>query len=239
MYGCPMRATITLIFICFGLKRCKPRVYKWPVNIGAPLIGGLFYTTLLNCKIKCGIVLQMAIRLGDQFNGKPSFAPVITKRVPLPKKKKLTQKEIWAQYGLQKPQNPRYTGLKGIYWHVVSEFVRRRDFTVWGTCVSCGKRMESWKHMQAGHFIAASTCGFKLLFDLRNINSECGYCNGFDANHLFFYEINLDTRYGKGVAQSLKDRYAKSRRDTPAKGWNDKQYDEAIRQLQGELIHLR
>lgn len=181
----------------------------------------------------------MAIRLGDQFNGKPSFAPVITKRVPLPKKKKLTQKEIWAQYGLQKPQNPRYTGLKGIYWHVVSEFVRRRDFTVWGTCVSCGKRMESWKHMQAGHFIAASTCGFKLLFDLRNINSECGYCNGFDANHLFFYEINLDTRYGKGVAQSLKDRYAKSRRDTPAKGWNDKQYDEAIRQLQGELIHLR
>lgn len=173
------------------------------------------------------------------FMGKPSYVPAV-KREALPKKKKLTQKEIWAQYGLLKPQNPRYTGLKGIYWHVVSEFVRRRDFALWkGACISCGKRASNWKQYQAGHFVAAGTGGFALLFDLKNISAECGYCNGFDENHLIGYERNLDARYGKGTAQKLKDRYAKSRWGTPVKAWNDRQYDHAIKQLQGELIYLQ
>lgn len=170
---------------------------------------------------------------------KPLAIPRATKKEPNPKARKPTQKELWALYGLNRPAKPRYDGLKGIFWNVVSEYVRRRDFQTYGTCISCGKRMESWRQMQAGHFIAAATGGFKLLFDLRNINGECGYCNGFDQNHLIGYERELNDRYGNGTAKKLKELYTKSRHGTPAKAWNDKQYDEAIRALQAELIYLQ
>lgn len=175
----------------------------------------------------------------------PAYVPIskdkprATARHPkLEKPRKLKQVETWALYGLNKPPNPRYTGLKGIYWYVVSEYVRKRDHKMWGRCISCNKKSESWKHFQAGHFISAGTGGFELLFDLENINAECGYCNGFDHNHLVGYEINLDKRYGKGSAAKLKKRYLKARAGTPQKAWNDKQYDAAIRDLQGELVLL-
>ncbi len=150
----------------------------------------------------------------------------------------MTKKELWAQYGLNRPPKPRYEGLKGVYWNVVSEYVRRRDFSMWGTCVSCGKKMESWRQMQGGHFIAAGTGGFELLFDMTNIHGECGYCNGFDQNHLIGYEQTLEKRYGKGTASLLKKKYLKSRHGTPQKVWGDKEFDKAIRHLQGELNNL-
>lgn len=164
---------------------------------------------------------------------KPTSIPRLhTKKVPL------TKKEQWMIYNLDRPPAPRYQGLKGIYWYLISEYVRRRDFGMWGTCVSCGKKMDSWKQMQGGHFIAASTGGFELLFDMTNIHGECGYCNGFDPNHLIGYEATLDKRYGKGTAAILKKKYLKSRKSTPQKAWNDKEFDEAIRNLQAELILL-
>lgn len=158
--------------------------------------------------------------------------------IPFPKKIVLTKKEEWALYGLNRPHRPRYIGLKGIYWHVVSEYVRRRDFQLYGRCVSCNKKVENWRDLQGGHFIAASNCGFALLFDLQNVNGECGGCNAFDQNHLVGYERNLDARYGNGTAELLKKRYLKSRWGTPVKAWNDRQYDAAIRQLQGELANF-
>lgn len=164
-------------------------------------------------------------------SGKPTHAR-------LAKKQPLTKKELWAQYGLNRPPKPRYEGLKGVYWAVVSEYVRRRDFGMWGTCVSCGKDMTGWQQGQAGHFISAGTGGFELLFDLNNIHLECGYCNGFDGNHLVGYERTLDKRYEEGFAKKLKDRYVASRKGTPAKAWNDKQFDKAIRHLQAEIESL-
>lgn len=170
----------------------------------------------------------------QEFHGKPSGIPR-----SFVKPKSVSKRELWALYGLNRPSKPRYEGLKGIYWHVVSEYARRRDFEAWrGQCISCGKRAETWQHLQGGHFIAAATCGFKLLFDLRNVNGECSYCNGCDPNHLLGYERGLDERYGDGFAQTLKDEYRLARHNTPAKAWNDKEYDVAIRELQGELANF-
>lgn len=165
------------------------------------------------------------------FKGKPTY-------LKAQKKKPITKKEQWAIYGLSRPAAPRYQGLKGIYWNVVSEYVRRRDFGMWGRCVSCNKRVDDWHDLQAGHFIAAGTGGFNLLFDMTNINGECGYCNGFDQNHLVGYERNLDKRYGKDTAEKLKRRYLKSRRGTPQKQWDAVKFDREIRLLQGELAML-
>lgn len=163
----------------------------------------------------------------NPIKGKPSG-------LPLPKKKPLSKAEMWAIYGYNRPSKPRYEGLKGIYWHVLSIYVRTRDLMMWHRCISCNKWVNDISDLQAGHFIAAGTGGFKLLFDVRNVNGECGYCNGFDGNHLVGYALGLDERYGPGSAQALKDEYINDRKvgAEPHKTWSAKEYDAKIRQLQ-------
>lgn len=139
---------------------------------------------------------------------------------------------------MNRPPKPRYEGLKGVYWYVVSQYVRQRDLKTWNRCISCNKWVTGIEQLQAGHFIAAGTGGIDLLFDLTNINGECGYCNGFDQNHLVGYELGLDERYGKGTAAALKERYLTSRRGTPVKGLNDKDYHEKILQMQAAIETL-
>lgn len=152
----------------------------------------------------------------------------------------MTKKELWAVYGYNRPAKPRYEGLKGIYWYVVSLYVRTRDVNTWHRCISCNKWVDEIEGLQAGHFIAAGTGGMALLFDLRNINGECGYCNGFDGNHLIGYAEGLDERYGPGMAQKLEDEYREGRKvGAPRpKKWNDADYDREIRRLQGEIANF-
>lgn len=157
------------------------------------------------------------------------------------KRKPLTKAELWASFGLNRPPKPRYEGLKGIYWYLLSQYVRQRDFQLFHRCISCNKWMESWQDMQAGHFIAAGNGGFALLFDARNVNGECGGCNGFDLNHLIGYERHLDERYGAGFAQKLKDEYVASKQvgAPTVKVWTVGEYEQNIRKLQGELVLLQ
>lgn len=162
------------------------------------------------------------------------------KPTSIPKMKKMSKADLWTIYGLNRPKSPRYEGRKGIYWYLLSLYVRSRDLKLWNRCISCNKWVNSIDELQAGHFIAAGTGGFNLLFDMRNVNGECGYCNGFDANHLVGYERNLDARYGAGLAQSLKEEYLAGRKvGAPTqKAWSEHEYDVQIRRLQGELIML-
>lgn len=166
----------------------------------------------------------------NPIKGKPSG-------IPIPKKIVLTKKAMWEQYGLTRPPVPRYEGLKGIYWYVLSLYVRTRDLKQWNRCISCNKWAASIEDIQAGHFIAAGTGGFALLFDPRNVNGECGYCNGFDQNHLVGYEVGLDERYGVGTAQKLKEEY-RANRGITHKTWSEKEYDAKIRELQAMLASL-
>lgn len=123
----------------------------------------------------------------------------------------------------------RYKGIKGKFWDVFAEYTRVRDFYKYGTCISCGRKVSSYKDLQAGHFMAAGNCGFALLFDELNVNGECGGCNGFDLNHHVGYRKNLDIRYGEGAAKSLEDRYEDAHfRGKTTKAWNNREYEAKI-----------
>lgn len=152
--------------------------------------------------------------------------------------KRRTEKEKWAVYGLNRPAKPRYVGLKGIYWFVTSLYVRIRDYKMWGCCIGCGKTVNSWRDLQGGHFINTKTCGFDLLFDLKNVNGECGGCNAYDKQKLG-YERRLDERYGPGTALSLKDRFFEHKKiGKSGKEFSTLQYDKAIRERLGAIEML-
>jgi hypothetical protein len=130
----------------------------------------------------------------------------------------------------------RYRGLKGKYWALFSEFVRRRDFKTYGRCISCSKPVSDWREFDAGHFIPAGSGGFALLFDERNVNGECKYDNAFNGAHLLLYRRGLDSRYGPGTADELEERY----RDAHFKGaitkeWTKRQYEAKIEEIKEKL----
>lgn len=133
------------------------------------------------------------------------------KRTPLkkaakrPAKPRRTKKDMWADYGLVRPAKPRFSGLRGIAWHVLSLYVRERDLKAFGqVCVNCGNEKTDF---HGGHFIPAGKCGWDgLSLDELNIHAECSYCNFRDKTKLN-YARNLDLRYGPGTAQKLRDRY--------------------------------
>lgn len=144
-------------------------------------------------------------------------------------RKKQTRSDILRKYGIPPNHKLRYESniYKGIFWYWFARYVRMRDALKWGTCISCGKP-KVYEELQAGHFASAGSCGFFLLFDERNVNGECGYCNGYDENHLWGYERNLDRRFGKGTAAKLKDRYQRYKCGETKKEWSTKQYIEKI-----------
>lgn len=131
----------------------------------------------------------------------------------------------------------RYEGRKGVYWHVLSQYIRMRDFFTYGTCISCGKKFNTWKDSQAGHYAPAGNCGFGLVFDKRNIHGECPPCNNpvFSSGKLIPYRTNLVKRYGEEWVKQLDEDYKAKRF---AKEWNQKEYDSEIRKLQAELAEL-
>jgi hypothetical protein len=149
-------------------------------------------------------------------------------------KKRQTKLFIWEQYGLKKPSYVRYVGLLGVYWYLFSMKVRQRDFKRFGgECIDqCGGYAESWHNFDAGHFVAASKGGFGLLLDEVNVNGQLKRCNNsqLSPNTSVGYKKGLDKRYGPGTADALKSRTNDS---TPE--WSEKEYDEHIRALMGEL----
>ena len=130
----------------------------------------------------------------------------------------------------------RYRGIKGKYWSLFSEYIRRRDFERFGTCISCGNPVLHWTEFDAGHFISAGNGGFSLLFDETNVNGECRYDNAFNGNHLLLYRRGLEARYGAGTADTLEERY----RDVHFKGkftkeWSKREYETKIAELKEKI----
>lgn len=164
---------------------------------------------------------------------KPMKRGTLRKKSPN-KRKKQTKVGLWREYGLTRPPKPRYTGRKGIYWYLLSLYTRKLDFMMFGTCISCGKEVESYQEFDAGHYAPAGNCGFDLLFDRLNVNGECKGCNAFDSGHLIGYEKNLRTRYGNKRVDDLKQRYL-DRHKTITKEWTQIEYDTKIKELQKSL----
>jgi DNA-directed RNA polymerase subunit RPC12/RpoP len=154
------------------------------------------------------------------------------------KVKKDKDKELEELYGV-KLSYWRYKGLKGIYWHLLSKYVRLRDFKKFGTCISCGKEFSGWTESQAGHYAPAKDCGFILLFDPRNVNGECAGCNNpyISPGKLIKYRLNLVKRYGEEYVAEIDGIYAQKFKQT-TKAWTAKEYDIKIKELQEKISQL-
>ncbi len=158
------------------------------------------------------------------------------KRLKQTPKKKSTKVGVWREYGLEMPYKPRYAGLKGIYWYLLSIKVRKRDFKEYsGECIDmCGKYATDWHDFDGGHFISAGEGGFDLLFDERNVNGQLKGCNNptFSPNSQIGYAKGLDIRYGKGTADKLWERYQnKNKIGGTTKEWSQNIYDLKIKEL--------
>lgn len=121
---------------------------------------------------------------------------------------------------------------KGVFWYYFSLYIRQRDVSTYGVCISCGQPI-TLESCQAGHFMPAKNCGRDLLFDEINVNAECNQCNAWDDTHLLGYSEELDRRYGPGTAKELRERRERYRkgRDGVIKDWKPEEYAEMIKKL--------
>jgi len=62
-------------------------------------------------------------------------------------------------------------------WKVVSDYVRERDFTKYGTCVSCYERFSDWKNGHAGHYKPWTLSNGLFKYDVVTISLQCATCN--------------------------------------------------------------
>lgn len=133
----------------------------------------------------------------------------------------------------------RYKGIKGKFWAVFSEYIRKRDFKQFGgRCITCGQ-VKDYSELQAGHFAPAGNCGFSLLFDEMNVHAECQYDNAFNSGHLIHYKTNLARRYGQDLVDDLEDRYNNSRyKGITTKQWTKKEYENKIKEYKEKIKAL-
>lgn len=152
------------------------------------------------------------------------------------KSKKDKDKELANEYGVRMTYW-RYKGRKGIYWSLFSEYIRKRDLLNWGRCISCDSPFEAIKQVQAGHYAPAGNCGFKLLFDERNVHAECPKCNNphFSPGKLIQYRQNLVKRYGEDWVKQLDEDYTHK---TIMKEWTQREYDKEIKKLKSKIKEL-
>jgi hypothetical protein len=92
-------------------------------------------------------------------------------------------------------------------WRIVSEYVRERDFKLYGKCVSCDHRFTHWKQGHAGHYLPYSICHSWYKFDPENIALQCEACNmglmrsGAHIGHEMGEE--LKRRHGPGILEQI------------------------------------
>jgi hypothetical protein len=93
-------------------------------------------------------------------------------------------------------------------WKVVSDYVRQRDFELYGDCVSCGEPFQRWNDAQAGHWLPFSLCNAIYKFDPTfNIAAQCMACNsnlrrsGAHIGHAMGEE--LKRRFGPDILTTI------------------------------------
>lgn len=86
-------------------------------------------------------------------------------------------------------------------WRLVTDYVRIRDFSDYGNCISCGRQFDCWEEAQGGHYRPFSKCKGYTKFDYRGVFAQCAYCNSrmnddkFEGGRIF--ADNIVFRYGK------------------------------------------
>jgi hypothetical protein len=117
--------------------------------------------------------------------------------------------QVPAWFTAIKPGSHGSTPTQKRYWRVVSEYVRQRDFDLYGTCVSCPYHFQSWEEAQAGHWLPYSICNSYYKFDPTfNIAAQCSSCNmalrrsGAHVGHAMGEE--LKRRHGDHILEQIR-----------------------------------
>lgn len=138
------------------------------------------------------------------------------------KKRRKTQKDLWAEYGLEKPPYVRYSGLAGILWCVMSRHIRKTEFEQYdGACVDgCGRKVLDWREADCGHFMSASKLSTRFLRE--NLGLQTKFCNSpFMGNdNTYGYGKTINERYGAGTAERIIELSRKTS-EPLTKAWYD------------------
>mgnify|MGYP001615837737 FL=1 len=104
-------------------------------------------------------------------------------------------------------KQPSQKTVKNNAWRHFSKFIRLRDaLKTTGTlthvkCLTCGKLLQI-SFCDAGHFVSRR---YKAtLFDERNVNTQCRYCNRFLDGNLLEYRRQIIRLYGEGIDTELE-----------------------------------
>lgn len=132
------------------------------------------------------------------------------------------ERALWASYGLSRPPKPRFKGLAGILWYVMSRAIRKEEFEKYGgKCVSCATILKDWRLGDCAHFRASSR-GMCTRFLRLNLALSCKKCNNptWSPDAAGPFAVELDRRYGLGTALSLIEQSRKICPEPPP-AWYD------------------
>lgn len=102
--------------------------------------------------------------------------------------------------GLKRKSKTPLAKTKEKLWKTLRQVVIKRDGDV---CIACGKKPIGGAGQHGGHLIPSSTCGTFLRYDLRNIFSECYFCNiNLGGNGAVFLR-SIEFLYGKKFVERL------------------------------------
>lgn len=89
-------------------------------------------------------------------------------------------------------------------WKVLKQIIDIRDGDI---CISCGAEGLKGHNKHGGHFIASSSCGGFLRYDLRNVWCQCATCNLYRNGAGAEYTRALEKKYStKFVDKIIQDK---------------------------------
>lgn len=98
--------------------------------------------------------------------------------------------------GISKKSKTPLAKAKAKLWKVLKQLIDIRDGDV---CISCGAEGLKGHNKHGGHFIASSSCGGFLRYDLRNVWVQCATCNlyrnGAGAEYTRALEKKFSTKF--------------------------------------------
>ena len=85
---------------------------------------------------------------------------------------------------------------------IFSIFIRLRKANKQGivTCYTCGKK-DHYKKMQNGHFMSRKS--YSTRWEELNCQVQCYGCNVMQQGRQYQFGLNLEKKYGEGVAEKL------------------------------------
>ena len=117
---------------------------------------------------------------------------------------------------------------------VFSEYIRLRDSKAYGynyfRCISCGQ-IKPFEQMDAGHFV--SRIHKATRWDEENVNGECRACNRMSADHIIWYQRNLEAKIGRDRVDMLLARGRQTKK------WSAWELENLVKYYKQEIEKLK